>query len=971
MLIHQLPLEAALATLRSTPAGLSRAEAAARRLEFGGNRIERLGRVSLSKCFAAQFTHFFAALLWVAAGLALLADRQMPGQGMATLAVAIVGVIVVNGLFSFWQEYRAEETMAALQRLLPHQVRAQRDGAVVVLPSEDVVPGDVIVLSAGENVPADCRLLEAFGVRVNNATVTGEARPLSRDASACEEHDLLRSRNVLLAGTSLTTGEAKALVFATGMHTVFGGIARLTQTTPDMPSPLQKEIATLSRVIAILAVSIGLLVFGIGAFIGLPTRISLVFAIGIIVANVPEGLLPTVTLAMAMAARRMARRQTLVRHLPSVETLGSATVICTDKTGTLTQNRMEVRTIYVPDRFITVADATTAVFAPAHRRFLECAHHCHDLRIASHGTSTEWIGDPMEVALVQIAEAAGSSGVLDRIDEIPFEPERKRLVTVHRGQNEVVLFVKGAPEELLARAQWIDREGHQEPMTADSRVAFGRVATELADRGLRVLAFAHRVLPTGYVLADAEEDLVLTGLVGFEDPPRPDVPSAIRRCREAGVKVAMVTGDHPHTALAIAREINLVTSATPCVLTGDDLARMSDIQLQLALDAPEIVCARVTADQKLRVVTAFQRKREVVAVTGDGVNDAPALRAADVGIAMGISGTDVAREASDVVILDDNFASIVNGIEEGRAVFENIRKFLTYILTSNIPELVPYLAFAFAGVPLALTIVQILAVDLGTDMVPALGLGAEPPDHAVMRRPPRRREDRLLTAGLLVRAYVFLGSCQAIAAMAALLRPFRSRVGVGTGTSRRWHDVSAGHDCLLDRHRADAGRQRALVPKPALVHLLATALQQSIDRRRDCRRDRHHSLDRLHAGRPSPFRYRTYQLERVVDRPAVRDCHAGPRRSEEGARAFATTRTRTPRRRCRRRKAPIVSRHSRAVLTLVTWPPRWHSYSEAAWAPLLPHRKATDSCVRPSRRRRRRPRRQRRSRRLMATHHRV
>ena len=769
MLIHQLPLDAALSTLRSTLAGLSQAEVAARRLEFGANRIERLVTVSLPRRFAAEFTHFFAALLWVAAVLALVADLQMPGQGMAMLAVAIAGVIVINGLFSFWQEYRAEETMAALQRLLPHQVRAQRDGAVIVIPADDLVPGDVIVLSAGENVPADCRLLEAFGVRVNNATVTGEARPVSRDAYPSEEPDLLRSRNVLLAGTSLTTGEAKALVVATGMHTVFGGIARLTQITTDVPSPLQNEIAALSRVIAILAVTIGLLVFVIGAFIGLPTRISLVFSIGIIVANVPEGLLPTVTLAMAMAARRMARRQTLVRHLPSVETLGSATVICTDKTGTLTQNRMEVRTIYVPDRFVTVADVTSAEFAAVHRRFLACAHHCHDLKLATNGSVTEWIGDPMEVALVRIAEAAGSRGVLDRIDEIPFEPERKRLVTVHRGPTEVVLLAKGAPEELLPRARWIDREGTEEPLTADSRAAFGRVAAAMADRGLRVLAFAHRLLPSGYVLADADQDLVLTALVGFEDPPRPEVPSAVRRCRAAGVKVVMVTGDHPHTALAIGREIGLVTTVEPRLLTGGDLARMSDTEIQLALDAPEIVCARVTADQKLRVVTALQRKGEVVAVTGDGVNDAPALRAADVGIAMGMSGTDVAREASDVILLDDNFASIVNGIEEGRAVFENIRKFLTYILTSNIPELVPYLAFAFAHVPLALTIMQILAVDLGTDMVPALGLGAELPHRGVMQRPPRRHEERLLNPGLLLRAYVLLGSCQAMGAMAAFL----------------------------------------------------------------------------------------------------------------------------------------------------------------------------------------------------------
>jgi calcium-translocating P-type ATPase len=767
MLIHQLPLDRAFSTLRSSPAGLSVAEASARHVEFGPNRIDRLVPPPLLRRFAAHFTHFFAALLWVAAALAIVADSQMPGQGMAMLAAAIVAVIAVNGAFSFWQEYRAEETMAALQRLLPHRVRTQREGAVVAIPSEAVVPGDVILLSAGDNVPADCRLVEAFGLRVNNATVTGESRAVSRDAGVCSEDDLLRSRNVLLAGTSVTTGEAKALVFATGMHTVFGGIARLTQRTTDAPSPLQREIAALSRVIAMLAIAIGFAVFVIGGFVGLPMRISLIFSIGIIVANVPEGLLPTVTLAMAMAARRMARRQTLVRHLPSVETLGAATVICTDKTGTLTQNRMDLRSIYVPGRFVTESDARHAGFAGLHRRFFACAYHCHDLKQTRHEAKAAWIGDPMELVLVQFAEAAGSHDAFVRLDEIPFEPERKRLVTVHRGDGETILFTKGAPEELLPRARWIEREGQQEPLTSEWQAAFARAATDMADRGLRVLAFAHRVLPQSYVLADADQDLVLTALVGLEDPPRPEVPSAVRRCRDAGIRIIMVTGDHPHTAVAVAREIDLVRSPAPRIMTGDDLARMTDAEIQFALDAPEIVCARVTAEQKLRVVQALQRKREIVAVTGDGVNDAPALRAADVGIAMGVSGTDVAREASDVVLLDDNFASIVNGVEEGRAIFDNIRKFLTYILTSNIPELVPYLAFAFAGVPLALTIIQILAVDLGTDIVPALGLGAEPPDRAVMRRPPRSRKARLLTAGLVVRAYLFLGSCQAIAAMTA------------------------------------------------------------------------------------------------------------------------------------------------------------------------------------------------------------
>jgi calcium-translocating P-type ATPase len=621
-------------------------------------------------------------------------------------------------------------------------------------------------------------LIEAFGVRVNNATLTGESRAVSRHASGDSDGDLLRSHNVVLAGTSITSGEARALVFATGMHTVFGGIARLTQGTVEMPSPLQKEIAALSRLIAFLAVTIGVVVFGIGAVVGLPTRVGLIFSIGIIVANVPEGLLPTVTLAMAMAARRMAQRHTLVRHLPSVEALGSATVICTDKTGTLTQNRMDVRAIYVPDRTVTIETATQPDFVAAHTRLFECAAHCHDLTRGGSASDPTWIGDPMELALVNLDQAAGGLSHLRKLDEIPFEPERKRLVTVHGAADTVVLFAKGAPEELLIRASWIDRDGHPEPLTGESRGAFARAATEMADRGLRVLALAYRVLPEAYTLATAEAELVLAALVGFEDPPRPEVPAAVARCRDAGIRVVMVTGDHPHTAVAIAREIGMVRSGAQRVLTGEDLARMSDTAIQLALDAPELVCARVTAEQKLRVVKALQRKRHIVAVTGDGVNDAPALRAADVGIAMGVTGTDVAREASDVVLVDDNFASIVDGIEEGRAVFDNIRKFLAYILTSNVPELVPYLAFAFGGVPLALTIIQILAVDLGTDMIPALGLGAEPPDSRVMQRPPRQQRDRLLHRGLLVRAYLFLGPCQAVAAMAAFFFVF-----VGAG----WH----------------------------------------------------------------------------------------------------------------------------------------------------------------------------------------
>jgi calcium-translocating P-type ATPase len=823
MRIQELSLEQAFATLHSAPRGLSTQQAAERHAEYGPNRIERLPGTPVTARLLHQFTHFFALLLWVAALLAFIADAWMPDQGMGTLGIAIVAVILINGAFSFWQDYQAEKTMAALQRLLPHQVRALRDGSAVVIPTEDLVPGDVIFLGAGDDVPADCRLVEAFGVRVNNATVTGEARPVSRDTNPSGETDVLRSRNVLLAGTAMTAGEARALVFATGMHTAFGRIAHLAQSTANAPSPLQQEIAALSRVIAALALGIGVVVFVLGRFIGFSTSLSLVFAIGIIVANVPEGLLPTVTLAMAMAARRMAGRNTLVRHLPSVETLGCAQVICTDKTGTLTQNRMEIRSIHVDGILIDPAAVGAPGFAASHQRFLECAANCHDLKHAGPTGHGAWIGDPMEQALVRMAaQVAGAAGACERIDEIPFEPDRKRLVTVHRRSDETVLYVKGASEEVLSRAAWVDIHGRLEPLTAARAATLSRAATAMADRGLRVLAFAYRVLPPAYVLADAEQDLVVTALVGFEDPPRPEVPAAVRRCLDAGIRIIMVTGDHPHTALAIARDIGLVRGASTTLLTGPDLERMSDTQVQLALDAPEIVCARVSAEQKLRIVTALQRKRCIVAVTGDGVNDAPALRAAHIGIAMGLTGTDVAREASDLVLLDDNFASIVDAVEEGRAVFENIRKFLTYILTSNIPELVPYLAFAFLRVPLALTVIQILAVDLGTDMVPALGLGAEPPDSAVMRRPPRRRQDRLLTPALLLRAYLFLGGLEALAAMAAFFF-------VLWGGGWRWGEQLAATDVLY-RQATTACLTAIVLMQVVNVHLCRSRRQSVFSR---------------------------------------------------------------------------------------------------------------------------------------------
>lgn len=769
MKIHQFSVDEALASLHSRHEGLLAAQVEHRLREYGPNRVEQVQGEPLWLSFIREFVHFFALILWIAAGLAFFAESRHPGEGMATLGYAILGVIVINGLFSFWQQYRAERAIAALQKLLPQHVKVIRDGKVGLILAADLVPGDIILLQEGDNVPADCRLLEAFSLRVNNATVTGESRPQARDALPSSEEHLEHSRNTLLAGTSVVSGEGRALVFATGMHTEFGKIAHLTQTVSKTRSPLQREIERLSRLIAILAVTLGLVFFLIGHSMHMSFWDNFIFAIGIIVANVPEGLLPTVTLSLAMATQRMAKRNALIRHLPSVEALGSATVICTDKTGTLTENRMAVSALYLDGQILTpTAVQRQPELAHAHRRLFEDALLCHNLKETLLNGKWQLMGDPMEIALVRMAKTClGEVRGYPKINEVPFDTDRKRLSTIHHTPTGIVLYCKGALEALLPLCAQIQAATGAVLMTEDARQAYLNAQEDMADRGLRVLAFAWRMLEDSHNAQALEQNLILAGLVGLEDPPRPEVPAAIRKCRAAGIKVIMVTGDHPHTALAVGRQIGQIQTDNPIVITGDQMRKLSDIQLRLVLDAPDIIFARVGADQKMRIVTALKKKRHVVAVTGDGVNDAPALKTADIGIAMGVTGTDVAKEAADMVLLDDNFASIVAAIEEGRTVYENIRKFLTYILTSNIPEVVPYLAFALLKIPLPLTIIQILAVDLGTDMLPALGLGAARPEPGNMAKPPRPRRERLLDWRQLTRAYLFLGVMEAITAMSA------------------------------------------------------------------------------------------------------------------------------------------------------------------------------------------------------------
>ncbi|WP_040800920.1 cation-translocating P-type ATPase [Nocardia higoensis] len=746
------PVAALLRDLRTTPQGLTGREAARRLQVYGANELPQRRGGNLWSALARQLVHPLALLLWGAAGLAAV-------SGSPVLSAAIVVVVILNATLAFWQENQAEHAVEALGRFLPQQVWALRDGERSRIPVPEVVRGDVLLLEEGERIPADARLV-AGTVEVDMSALTGESVPVTRSIDLVDTADrAVDSPALVFSGTLCTGGAARAVVHGTGVHTELGRIAALSQRVPREPSPLERQVRRVAWLIAAVAVGVAAAFLPLGLLAGLTPAAAFLFAIGLLVANVPEGLLPTITLALAAGVRSMARRGAVVRRLSAVETLGSTTVICTDKTGTLTTNAM------------TVVDPT-----PRDPQLAEAAAWCCTAEIGAHES-----GDPMEIALLRYAEELGV-GVsadrrrTDRLALYPFDPGRKRMSSVDEIGGSPVVHVKGAPESVLPLCV-ADRSG---PLTGEDRARLLAEAEQVAAGGLRILAVAHRVCDHVPAQHQAEGDLVFLGTIAMLDPPRPEVPAAVAAVHRAGIRVHVITGDNGRTAAEIARRVGIGVDRVIDAATVDTL---SDTELDALLAEPvETVFARATPEIKLRIADALRQNGEVVAMTGDGVNDAPALRRADIGVAMGRGGTDVAREAATLVLTDDNFATIAVGIEEGRRVFDNVRKFVLYIFAHAVPEIVPFLVFALSGgaIPLPLTVLQILAIDLGTETLPALALGREPAEPGLMDRPPRPRGEGVITGRMLVRAWAVLGVVSAILVLAGFFAVLLS-AGWGPG----------------------------------------------------------------------------------------------------------------------------------------------------------------------------------------------
>lgn len=755
---HTLSCEAVCQHLTSSPEGLTAVEAARRLAEHGPNELQESRRTSPWKILFAQFKNVLIVILLIATVLSALLGHDAE-------AVAIAVIVVFAVMLGFGQEYRAEGAMAALCRMAAPTAAALRDGEEVAVPARELVPGDVILLRAGDKIPADSRLIEAVNLNVEEAALTGESVPVEKHPNPITDTELVIGdrRNMGYAGTVVTYGRGRAVVVATGMQTEFGTIARLLQTIETGKTPLQENLDGVGRTLAKASLVIVAVTAVIGLVRGQPLIEMFIFGIAFAVAVVPEALPAVVTISLAIGVQRMAKRNALMRRLAAVETLGSTSIICSDKTGTLTKDEMTVRKILTAGQLV---DVTGTGYEPNGRflrdgldiepseklkLMLRAATLCSDAHVLKKADDGRWhvIGDPTEGALVVAAAKAGlDKAHLDtqfpRVNEIPFTSETKRMTTLHLINGSMTSYSKGALEIILDGCTAVLTGRGEVTLDASERDVIMQTARRLADDALRVLAVAAK---SGATRENAEHGMTFLGMVGMIDPPRSEVRTAIQTCEQAGIKPVMITGDHPLTAQAVARELGLLKGGR--VVTGAQLDAMSEVAFDDQVETIDVY-ARVSPVHKLRVVTAMQKKGHVVAMTGDGINDAPALKKADIGIAMGITGTDVTKEAAAMTLTDDNFASIVAAVEAGRGIFANIKKYLMYLLSSNAGEVVLIAGATLLGFPLPLSAVQILLVNVATDGLPALALSVDPPEPDLMHRKPRNPRTGIFTPPVVI-----------------------------------------------------------------------------------------------------------------------------------------------------------------------------------------------------------------------------
>jgi Ca2+-transporting ATPase len=740
---HTLPAEQAVGRLTTDErAGLTAAEAASRLAQHGPNELREGARRGPLAMLLGQFTDLLIVILLAAALVSGLV-------GDLTDTIVILAIVVINALVGFIQEYRAERAVAALKAMAAPHAHVLRDGHSRLIPAPELVPGDIVLLEAGNAVPADLRLTEVAQLRVEEAALTGESEPVEKHTRALEETDapIGDRRNMAYKGTLVTYGRGKGLVVATGMATELGRIAELLHGAEEVKTPLQRRLARFGRVLAYAILGVCAVMFITGLLRGEPLVLMLLTAVSLAVAAIPEALPAVVTVALALGAAKMVRKQSLIRKLPAVETLGSVTFICSDKTGTLTQNRMRVEEFYADGELVRGAVGKRAA-RDTWAWLLRALALSNDAKRHAHGAV---IGDPTEVALYEAAADAGFdkqklAADSPRLAELAFDSERARMTTLHGNGADVVAYVKGAPETLLPRCSgMLTRDGVQVVSVSELE----RTMERMAGDGLRVLAVAFRRLPAVPDRLDPESiesELTFLGLVGLMDPPRPEAQEAIALCMTAGITPVMITGDHPATARAVARRLGIIGDGAE-VVTGQQLARASLEEFEQHVERVRVY-ARVAPEQKIKIVQALQDKGDIVAMTGDGVNDAPALKRADIGVAMGRIGTDVAREAAHMVLLDDNFASIVGAVREGRRIYDNIRKFIRYIMTGNSGEIGVLFLAPFFGMPLPLLPIHLLWVNMVTDGLPSLALAVEPEERHIMRRPPRPPKESLFAHGL-------------------------------------------------------------------------------------------------------------------------------------------------------------------------------------------------------------------------------